>query len=213
MSKLKQIREAVDTRLDKLDAQLDAWDAQVEATKEEALERVQDQKQKLASTAERVSQLVGESAKVADHLATAARAELEHLQVQLALGKAESREVYAEQREKIHAAIENVEDRLGGLEDKLENELADEMATFVRLGDRLRAEIEAAEVQFALFRAEQKEALVAGRAELGEKLGALRVKLRETRHDAAERLEEFEDEFKSGLGHIGKAFAELFRGG
>jgi hypothetical protein len=211
MSKIKQIREAVDTRLDKLDAQLDAWEAQVEATREEALERVQDQKQNLATAADRVAQLVGESAQVAEHLATSARAELEHLQVQLALGRAESREAYAEQREKIHAAIEKVEDRLGGLEDKLEDELADEMATFVRLGDRVRAEFEAAEVQFALFRAEQKEALVAGRAELGEKLGVLRAKLRETRHDAAERLEEFEDEFKSGLGHIGKAFAELFR--
>lgn len=128
MSKIKQIREAVDTRLDKLDAQLDAWEAQVESSREEALERVQDQKEKLASAADRVGELVGESAKVADHLATSARAELEHLQVQLALGRAESREAYAEQREKIHTAIENVEHRLAGIEDKLENELADEMA-------------------------------------------------------------------------------------
>ena len=48
MSKLKELRETIDTQLDRLDAHLDAWEAQLESSRDKALGRVQDQKQKLA---------------------------------------------------------------------------------------------------------------------------------------------------------------------
>ena len=209
MSKLKELRETIDTQLDRLDAHLDAWEAQLESNREKALGRVQDQKQKLAETADRLSGLVGKSREVADHVEADVRTELEHLQVQLALGRAETRDAYNEQREKIHDAIERAEAGLNRLEDKVEEELAGEMATFVRLSNRLRAELEAAEVQFALLRAEARDALDAGRAELEKRIRTLRGELAERGSQAAERLGQFEGEFSAGLGHIRRAFMGL----
>ena len=209
MSKLKELRETIDTQLDWLDAHLDAWEAQLESSRDKALGRVQDQKQKLAETTDRLSGLIGKSRDVADQVAADVRAELEHLQVQLALGRAETREAYEEQREKIHDAIERAEEGLGQLEDKVEEELAGEMATFVRVSNRLRAELEAGEVQFALLRAEARDALEAGRAELEKRIRTLRGELAEKSSQAAERLGQFEGEFVAGLGHIRKAFMGL----
>lgn len=213
MSKLKELREAIDTQLDRLDAQLDAWEAQLETSRDEVLERVQERKANLAETADSLAGLVGKSREVADELVGDLRSELEHLQVQLALGRAETREAYAEQREKIQAAIGKVEAGLGRLEDKVEEELADEMARFVRLSDRLRAELEAAEVQFALLRAEAREALEGGRAEIEQKIRTLRAEVAERGANALERYGEFEEEFVAGLAHIRKAFMGLLTKG
>ena len=209
MSVVKEIREALDVRLDKLDARAEALEALFESGRDEAAKRIQQQKQNLAEAAGKLEKMAAESASLAVDASSDLHAGFDHLQVQLALGKAETREVFDEQAKKIRDAMERIEDQLEHVEADVEEELANQTAAFIRIANRLRAEIEAAELQFALFKADHRDDVEAGKKELRKKLSELRDDLRQASHEAGARFEKFESEFGEGLGHIRKAFLEL----
>ncbi|RMF96234.1 MAG: hypothetical protein D6727_08910 [Gammaproteobacteria bacterium] len=212
MSVLKKIREALDQRLDRWDAQLDALEAQLAESRDEALERVQAARNKLAAALRQVQEKLEDAADLtADELAEL-RADLEELQVQLALGKAETRDAFEAQRRRLHRALQAVEQRLELLERKAEGKLTEELEDYVRLADRLRAEIDAAELQFWLFKAEQREALEKRRRELQHKLAELRATAKLQAKEAAEKVEEFEQRLATELNEFRDNFRRLIGG-
>ena len=154
MSKLKKIREAIDNRLDRWDARLDALEAQIEHGEDEVMERVHQGQQKLAAAADRIKETAEDAADLTAEEAAELRGDLDELRVQLALGKADSRDAFEAQRKKFRHALHAAEEKIDSLEDKLEDRIADEIEGFVRLADRLKAEFEAAELQFALLKAD-----------------------------------------------------------
>jgi hypothetical protein len=209
MSIIKDIRASIDTRLDQLDAQAEALDAQLEGTREEALKRIEQQKENLVAALNRVEDLVEDSASAASG---ELRAAIDHLRVQLALGKADTSNLLSEQEQKIRHAIHALEDRLEHAEEGLEDEISKQSATFVRIANKLRAEFESAELQFALLRGEHRDDIQAGKAALRKNLNELRSGLKSAGHEAGERFEQFETEFGAGLTHIRKAFLQLGKG-
>ena len=212
MSIIKDIREAVNTRLDYLDDQLEALEAQLEGTREEALKRIQRQKENLLATLSKMEQMAADSASAAAEKSGDLHTAFDHLRVQLALGKAESVDLLKEQEKQIRHAIHGVEDRLEHAQEGLEEEMAKQSAAFVRIANKLRAEFEGAELQFALFQLKHREDVDAGKAALGDKLNELRGKLKSAGDEAGERFEYFEGEFGVGLAHIRKAFLGLGKG-
>ena len=209
MSVIDDLRKELKHRLDKLEGQAEALEAQFDESSEQVLERIEKQKELLKRSAGRLEEIVGDSAAIAVDTAHGLRPRVDHLRVQLALGRAETRDVLKEQERKIHTAIDGVEEWLSGAEDHLEEDLAKETAAFVRIANRLRAELEAAELQYALFRADHRDDFVAGKKALREKLRELRRNFSETSHEAGERFEDFESEFGEGLAHIRQAFLDL----
>ncbi len=210
MSIIKNIRESIDIRLDHLDARAEALEAQLEGTREEALKRVEQQKEHLVSALSRMEQQVAGS--VAEK-SSDVHAAFDHLRVQLTLGKAETTDLLKEQEKKIRDAIQTVEERLEHAEEGLEEKLAKQATAFVGVANKLRAEFEAAELQFALFQGEHREDVEAGKQALRQNLNKLRDKLKSAGHEAGERLEDFENEFGAGLAHMRKAFMELGKRG
>jgi len=210
MSIIKDIRESIDTRLDHLDARAEALEAQLEGTREEALKRIEQQKENLVTALSRMEQKVaGSMTKKSADL----HAAFDHLRVQLALGKAESTDLLEEQEKKIHDAVQGVEERLGHAEQGLEENLAKQATIFVGIANKLKAEFEAAQLQFALFQGEHREDVEAGKEALRGTLNTLRDKMKSAGHEVGDRLGDFEKEFGAGLAQIRKAFLELGKRG
>lgn len=212
MSRIRQLRAALDQRLDRWDAELDALEAQLSQSGEQARDRLQANQHRLAEAARRVEERLEDVADLATDEGRELRRRLEALQVQLALARAESRDAYAQRRQQIDHAIHEAEAGLGQFEAHLEEDLADEVTAFVRAADRLRAELEAGEVQFALLKAEARDRLAAGRDELRGQLRQLRGQLDEARREAGNRLEHAEGSLARGLDQLREGLTTLIRG-
>ena len=151
-------------------------------------------------------------ARLDDWLAQAGCADLDELRVQLALGKAKTRAAFEEQRRQLRSALQAVEQRIEALERKAEGQLTVELEEYVRLADRLRAEIDAAELQFWLFKAEQRDALEKGRRELQHRLAELRAAAKLHSKEAAEQVEAFEQRLAAELQEFRDSFRRLIGG-
>jgi hypothetical protein len=213
MSKVKDFREALDARLEALDARADALEAQFEATREETHRRIDLQKEHLGDAADQLQKIAAASPRLATEVSQHLRASVEHLRVQLALGQAETRDLFHEQKKNIHDAIVRIESSFDSAEEGLEDDLAKETATFIRVANRLRAELEAAELQFALFRAEHRDEFKSGKEALRKGLDELRIRIGEAGHEAGEQFEKFETEAVAGLSKIRKALGNLGKDG
>ena len=209
MSIIRDIRSAIDTRLDHLDARADALEAQLSGSREEALKRIEQQKESLIAALGRVEETVVSSAKTA---AGDLRTAFDHLRVQLALGKAETGDLLTEQDQNIRHAIKSIEELLENAGEGVEDELSKRSAGFIRTANKLRAEFEAAELQFALLRAEHRDDVQTGKAVLRNNLDKLRTRMNTSGHQLEERFERFETEYSAGLAQIRKAFLELGKG-
>jgi seryl-tRNA synthetase len=107
MSRIKELRASFDKNLDALEHQ--ALDAQLTQTKAQARERLEQRKQQLRDLLKQVRAEIQKSKEIAEQEGAEVQAKLEHLQVQLALGKAEAREAFEEQRTKILKAVSEFE--------------------------------------------------------------------------------------------------------
>jgi hypothetical protein len=100
MSRIKQLRSSIEKKLDFLEHQALALEAQLTQTKEQALQRLEQRKQLLREVLQRVQADLQKSKDIAAQAKTEVQVKLEQLQVQLALGKADAREKFEEQRTK-----------------------------------------------------------------------------------------------------------------
>jgi len=211
MSIIRKIRSGLDNQLDAWDARLDAWEAQLEHGRDEAMERLAAGRKRLADASQRVEEQLEDAADLSAEAAQDIREDLEALRVQLALGEAETRDAYREQRKKLRHALSEAEAKLAVIEHRAEDRLAGEMERFVKAADRLQAEFEAAELQFALAKAEARDALGEKREELRSRLGKLRERLRAARGRAGDRLEDLEEELTEGVGAYREAVFGFYR--
>jgi len=175
-------------------------------TREEALKRIERQKKNLITTLKQVEEYVENSSTTAS---ADLRAAIDHLRVQLALGKAETGDLLTKQEQNIRDAIQVIEEIVEHAEEGLEDEISKQSAAFVRISNKLRAEFEAAELQFTLLRHEHRDDVQAGKAVLRKSLDELRAGLKNAGHEAEEKFEHFETRFSAGLKQIRKAFVEL----
>jgi ElaB/YqjD/DUF883 family membrane-anchored ribosome-binding protein len=202
MSKLEEIRARVHNRMERWEDRLEALESQLEVKGEAAMKRLEDAAESLVDAAE---DLEDKLEPAADEL----KQSLQELRVQMALGKAESRDAFDEQsnrvQKQLHAA-EHIVDQFGG---DLEARAGREMERFVQLGDRLKSELEAAELQFALGQAEARDAIDKRRSELHAKISEARAELKEVGGEAGERWQAFEDRMGNALGELRAALREL----
>ncbi len=207
MPKLQEIRESIETKLDKWEASALALKAQLKETKDKAADRVEDRKKELSDTLNRLRNEVSKSKTIAEETRTDIVNRLEHLQVQLALGKLEARDEYEEQKKKIHDAVSSLETSIDRKYDEAFGKLGHEL---VRRANALDAEFSA-----FMFRIEEKKERIAHRTEdkkeeILAQLHDFQHRVQEKRGKAKEKTKTFEDEFSTGLKHIRDAFTQFF---
>lgn len=126
---------------------------------------------------------------------------METLRVQLALGKAETKELFEEQYDKIHIALNQLESEL-----KNNKTISENYA-------RLHLELEKFKIKLELFALHYKLKKISAqfdfenrKAELAEKLDAIKAKMLLKQKEGKEKWENFQDEIKEAYEHLKSAF-------
>ena len=210
MSRIKELRASIESKIDALEQQAQALEAQLTQSKEQAIQRLEQGKQQLQDVVTSVQADLKRSKDVADHVRVEVQAKLDHLQVQLALGKADARDAFDEQREKIFKALTEFE---AVADQKLTGIAFDSGRLWEQLverSNRLEAEFEALKHRLSVESRQQLTVVEATKQELLQKLRAYRDDLRVKRQMVRARADTFEIDLRDGLEQIKTAFRRLF---
>jgi len=210
MSRIKELRASFDKKLDALEYQALAFEAQLTQTKDQAMQRLEQRKQQLQDLLMQVQTDVQKSKEMAEQAKTEVQAKLEHLQVQLALGKADARDTVEEQRAKILSALNEFE---SVAEQKLKGAAFESGRVWEDLVGRtstLEAEFEALKGRFESEKAKQKVMLESTKQELLTKLVLFKDQLKAKRALVQAKTDVFETDLREGLDQIKTGFKRLF---
>jgi len=149
MTSIKEIREAIDTGLDKLQIKAEAAAAQLGLTEEDVNARLAEHQEKLKEAATQLQEKLSEG-ETGEAMAKVQSA-YEHLQLQLALGSMEGRDAFSAKKKEIQSAIARFNAELDAAEAAEDQERAAEIDVVVQVYVAevvaLEAELEAIEEQ------------------------------------------------------------------
>ena len=210
MSRMEELRASFDKKLDALEHQALALEAQLTQTKDQAMQRLEQHKQQLRDLLKQVQADVQTSKEVAEQAKTEVQAKLEHLQVQLALGKADARDTFEEQRTKILKALNEFEFIA---EKKLKGagfESGRVWEDLVGRTSRLEAEFEAIKDRFESEKAKQQDTLEWKKEELLAKLVLFKDQLNAKREAVQAKADVLETDLRQGLDQIKAGVRKFF---
>jgi DNA repair exonuclease SbcCD ATPase subunit len=210
MSRIKEFRASLDKKLNALEHQALALEAQLTQTKDQAMLRLEQRKQQLRDLLKQVQADVQKSKEMAEQAKTEVQAKLEHLQVQLALGKADARDTFEEQRTKTLKALNEFEFIA---EQKLKGAAFESGRVWEDLVDRsstLEAEFEALKGRFESEKAKQQVTLESKKQELLTNLVSFKDQLKAKRVAVEAKADVFETDLRQGLDQIKAGFRKLF---
>lgn len=214
MSKIREIREGIDMKLGQWEAGATALEAQLQQTKEQALQKLETRKKRLIDTLEEFKSEVVKVKGLAEEKKTEIQARFEDLQVQLALGKAEARDAFEAQKEKIQHSIAKLEatiDReLDAAGQSIDESLKKAANKFIRAAIGLEAEMEALGVQFEVTKAEAMARFEQKKKELVAQIDGYKRQLDDKKQMAKDKAASFESELSDGVSQIKRAFKNLF---
>ena len=141
--------------------------------------------------------------KEADSRTHLLKGKFEELKVQLALGKAESRDAFTEQRKQIEKIMREIEGLLDshGLSLELHLKWRGEM-------ERFKILLEIIGLQYALDKMELKERLEKNKTDFKEKVEKLKTKFSEKQHSVEGAFEDFWNEAKDAYHELKMAFTK-----
>ena len=210
MSRIKELRTSIDKKLDALEHQALALEAQLTQTKDQALQRLEQRKQRLREVLKQVQSDLQKSKEVAEQTKNEVQAKLEHLQVQLALGRADARDVFEDQREKILRALREFESTV---DSKLKGAAFESGKLWEDLVGRtssLEAELEALKSRFESEKVGRQAVIESKKQELLAKLQEVRKQIDEKRRIVQVKTDTFESDLREALVQIKTAFRRLF---
>lgn len=209
MSTVKEMRASIDERLDRWEASANAVEANIEATQAEVSERIQKQKDNAAEASEKLKQAVERAKRLPSEAREKIAGDLDHLKVQLALGKAEARDAVTAQKEKIHQAVKSVENQIDRFETQVDQEIEEEINAWILANLELQEELDLAAARFEHEKAERRERFEAKKQEMRDKVTQFRNEIEEKRAAAQQKGSKFSSEMNASLEQIRTAFHNL----
>lgn len=210
MSRIEDLRASIEHRIDALEHQATALESQLMQTKEEAIQRLEQGKQQLRDVVTALQTEFRTSKAVVDVAKAELQARLDHLRVQLALGKAEADNTLEQQREKIFKALSEFE----FVADQKLAETAFESGRWwealVGRASRLEAEFEALTHRLLIESGQQRHMVEEKKQELLQRIRTYQDDLRRKRQMVRARADTFEVDLREGLVQIKTAFQRLF---
>ena len=210
MSRITELRASFDKKMDALEHQALALEAQLTRTKDQALQGLEQRKQQLGDLLKQVQTDVQKSKEIAGQVKLEVQAKLEHLQVQLALGKADARDTFEEQRTKILKALNEFEFIA---EQKLRGatfESGKVWEDLVGRTSKLEAEFEALKDRFESEKAKQQVTLEWKKEELLTKLVLFKDQLKAKRVVVQAKADVLEADLREGLDQIKAGVRKMF---
>jgi hypothetical protein len=209
MAKVKEIRESIDERLDRWEASALALEANIDATPAEIAARIERQKEKAAKASEKLKQSVERAKQLPAEAREKIAGDIDHLKVQLALGKAEARDAVFVQKGKIDQAVRNVEKQIDQFEEQVDQVIQGDIEAWVLADMELREELDLAASRFEHEKAEKRERFEAKKQEMRDKVTQFRNEMEEKRAAAQEKGSKFSSEIKASLEQMKTAFHNL----
>ncbi|HEX9742782.1 MAG TPA: hypothetical protein VGA17_08340 [Nitrospiraceae bacterium] len=196
MSKITELKASIGKTLEALEREMLALDAQLMQTKEQALKGLEQRQRHLRESLDRVEGDV--------------RAKLEHLRAHAALGKADARDAFEEQRAKLTNALRDFESASNQKLKAAAFESGKVWDDLVERAKTLDAELEALKGRVGKDAAKQQAALESKMQELRAKLPAYKSNMKEKRREIEAKAAAFEDDLRKGLDQIKSGFKRLF---
>jgi tRNA U34 5-methylaminomethyl-2-thiouridine-forming methyltransferase MnmC len=138
-----------------------------------------------------------------DFLTPEARQRIEELEVQLALGKADSKELFEEQKKKIMKALDEVESEIKSwIGSKLPDNFSHEVEKF-------KLKLEIIRLKFHLKKFEMKDAFKDSMADSKRKIEKITESIRQKLKDGSLKYSDFRDEMSIAYKHLKKALSDL----
>ncbi len=214
MSKVREMRESIDKKLDQWEARATAFEEHLQQTKEQALTKLEARKNTLNEAAEKFKAEIGKVKGIAEEQNQELQAKFDELHVQLALGKAEAKEAFETQRKKIQLLIASLEDEVDRLLDAsvhaMDEPLEKAWEKFIAEATAYEAEAEALAAQLARKKAEAKAQFEQKKTELHAQIKEFKAQLLEKKGLAKDKATTFEKQLSEGMAQIKQAFKTLF---
>jgi ABC-type transporter Mla subunit MlaD len=209
MSKIKEIRETIDRKLDGLEKRASSLEAHLNMSKDNAVQELEARKRKLDDVLNAFKIKIADTREVAEEKKAKIQSRVEQLHVQLTLGKAETKDALEEQKKKISDAVKTLENNIDeGIEDTAVG-FETLKQDFVEFSDALDAEMESLDMQFEMEKAAKKAEFEEQKKKLAAKIEAFRNDLSVKKGIAEEKAATFESQFIKGFDQIKHAFKDL----
>ena len=213
MSKVREMRESIDKKLDHLEASATALEMQLQQTEEQALAKLEVRKKRLNEALEKFKSEVAKAKGITEEKKKEMQAQFDDLQVQLALGKAEARDAFEAQKKKIQHSIATLEaavDRhLDATGHAINSSLEKAAEKFIAAAIEYEAEADALEAQLFVKKAEAKAQFEKKKSDLLAQINEFKTKLQGKRDIAKDKASTFEKELSAGISQIKQAFKKL----
>lgn len=214
MTSILNIRESINSKLDKWEAQANALQAQLELSKDQVMQRVEKQKQRLEKISKNVAEKINASAKLTSETKLNIKSSFEHLQLQLSLGGMDTRVAYQDWKHNLQYSLAKFEAdlELSSTEDDeaIMAEMDMLMAEYIKEVYAMDAEIEAMELKFGDDKARIKANFENDRQEVLSKIDSYKAELAIKRKETTDKIEKFESELSDGASKIKDSVKNLF---
>lgn len=200
MATAKQFGDDLIAQLKKSTTDLEEFRVQLALGKAEAKDKFEELKKKFNSTVQSTKQkLTGVAKSRLDEV----RGEFEEVQVQLALGKADTLDAFNEQKKKIVRAINKLEKRLENIK------LADEVETKIRHAiEKFKIQLEVLRVHYELGKMEAADEFEREKHELTDLVAKLKSKFDARKKSASKARQDRRAELKEAYKHLKKAIVK-----
>jgi hypothetical protein len=213
MSKVREIRESIDKKLDHWEASATAFEVQLQQTKEQAVAKLEVRKKTLNEALVKFKSEVAKAKGIAEETKKGMQAQFDDLQLQLTLGKAEAKEAFEAQGKKIRHSIATLEatvDRhLDAAGHAIDNSLEKASDKFIAAAIQYEAEADALEAQLFMKKAEAKAQFEKKKSDLLAQINEFKTELPGIRDMAKDKAATFEKKLAAGISQIKQAFKKL----
>jgi hypothetical protein len=213
MSKVHELRKDADRMLDGLEARAVALENKINETNEQFADRLQDMKNQASANAKAIEARVKQVPGLADEQKQKIAGSIEHLQLQLALGRVAAKDTLHEQKQMIANAAAAARAHVAANLDQMDADLNKEVDAWIDALGKLDAEMEAAELAWdAEWRASTAAAKAdweAKKQDVKAEIAAFQSKLQQRKDMTADKLDAFHGEMTDAFNKIGSAFRNL----
>jgi ElaB/YqjD/DUF883 family membrane-anchored ribosome-binding protein len=214
MSKVKEIRESIDKKLDHWEASATAFEEQLQQSEEQALAKLEAHKKNLNEALEKFKSEVAKVKGITEEKRKEMQAQFDDLQVQLALGKAEARDAFEAQRKKIQHSIATLEatmDRhLDAAGHALDDSLDQAADKYVAAKIEYEAAVDALEARLFMKKLETKAQFENKKNDLLALIDKFKTQLQEKKDMSKDKAATFEKQLSAGISQIKQAFKKLY---
>ena len=209
MTTIKEIRTSIDQTLDRWEAAGLALEENISATQAAVSGRLQTQKEKAAEASEKLKQVVNSAQQLPSEARENIVADLDHLKVQLSLGKAEAHDAVLAQKEKIGQAVERVENQIDQIEQHLGQEYEKATEEWVRANLEMHQLLDLAALRFENEKAEKQVQFEAKKQEMLDNAKQFRKEFEEKRTAALQKGSTFASDMNASFEQVKTAFRNL----